>query len=137
MTSNENNTTQITIPAHLSENTKTSAARYAGMSFAKLFNAIGVSLRPLNCFGVESPQIHESIDEIQTMAAAQDVINVGSFVSFSPAGRRRGPSEAWEDEGKQVIHLQELFPLTFPSVFAALRRMGPFLSPKGRGKISH
>jgi hypothetical protein len=69
LTSNENNTTQITIPAHLSENTKTSAARYAGMSFAKLFNAIGVSLRPLNCFGVESPQIHESIGEIQTMAA--------------------------------------------------------------------
>ena len=55
--------------------------------------------------------------------------------SFSPAGRRRGPSEAWEDEGEQVMQLQDLFPLTFPSRLASQRRTGPFLSPKGRGKI--
>ena len=32
------------------------------------------------------------------------------------------------------MQLLDLLPLTFPSVFAALRRTGPFLSSKGRGK---
>jgi hypothetical protein len=34
-----------------------------------------------------------------------------------------------------VIQLQDLLPLTFPSCLASRRRMGPFLSPKGRGKV--
>jgi hypothetical protein len=34
-----------------------------------------------------------------------------------------------------VIQLQDLRPLTFPSCDAKLSRMGPFLSPKGRGKV--
>jgi hypothetical protein len=37
-------------------------------------------------------------------------------VSFAPSGRRRGPSEAWEDEGEQVIQLRDLLPLTFPTL---------------------
>ena len=31
-------------------------------------------------------------------------------VSFSPVGRRRGPSKAWEDEGALAL------PLTFPTL---------------------
>jgi hypothetical protein len=33
------------------------------------------------------------------------------------------------------MQLQDLIPLTFPSCLASHRRMGPFLSPKGRGKV--
>ena len=40
---------------------------------------------------------------------------------------------AWEDEGDQVLQLNRLLPLTFPSHAAT----GPFLSPPGRGKTKH
>jgi hypothetical protein len=63
------------------------------------------------------------------LARDQLYLNRNSSISFSPAGRRRGPSEAWEDEGEPVIQLRDLLPSPSTCV------LGPFLSPRGRGKV--
>ena len=37
---------------------------------------------------------------------------------------------AWEDEGEPVVQLQDQLPPHLPNTYV----LGPFLSPKGRGK---